>query len=69
MLAPLLSQEPSGGKLQHVRVAAGAVVGRHEVVANHKGEGERAAGLGLVLVAADRAEQQAQVVHARRPVR
>ena len=35
-LAALLRQEPPSGKLQHVRVAAGAVIGRHEVVANHK---------------------------------
>ena len=31
----LLRQEPPHGKLQHVRVAACAVIGGHEVVADH----------------------------------
>jgi hypothetical protein len=31
-----LRQEPAGGKLEHVSVAAGAVVGGHEVVADHE---------------------------------
>lgn len=33
-------------------------------MADHQGEGERAAGLDLILIGADRAEQQARVVHA-----
>jgi hypothetical protein len=45
-------------------MAAGAVVGGHELMADHQREGEHAAGLDLILIGADRAEQQAQVVHA-----
>src|SRR6185437_11788820 len=40
-----------------------AMVGGHEVMPDRQRERERAAGLNLVLVAADRAEQQAQVGH------
>ena len=35
-LAALLRHEPPRGKLQHVRVAARAVIGGHEVVADHE---------------------------------
>jgi MmgE/PrpD C-terminal domain len=45
-------------------MATGAVVGGHEVMADHQGEGEHAAGLDLILIGADRAGQQARVVHA-----
>src|SRR5215468_5495670 len=63
-LAVPLGQEPLRGKIEYVSVTAGAVVGGHEVVADHQREGEHAAGLDLLLVGTDRAEQQAQVVHA-----
>jgi len=52
----LLGQQPSRGEFQRVCVAAQAVIGGHEVVADRQGEGEDAAGFGLLLVAADRAE-------------
>ena len=31
-----LRQEPPGGKLQHISMAAGAVIGGQEVVADHE---------------------------------
>jgi hypothetical protein len=45
-------------------VAVRAVAGSHEMVPDRERERQRAAGLDFVLVAADRAEQQPQVVHA-----
>jgi hypothetical protein len=46
-----LGQQPVRGQRQHVFVAAVAVVGGHEVVADREREGEHAAGLRLVLIA------------------
>src|SRR5690348_4362077 len=54
----LLRQEPPRGKLQRFCVAARSVIGGHEVEADHQREGKDAAGLDLILVAADRSEQQ-----------
>src|ERR1700733_1103979 len=57
-------QQPACREIQDVGVAAGAMIGGHEVVADDEREREHAAGFGLVLAGRDRAEQQAQVVHA-----
>src|ERR1700684_2905009 len=57
-------QQPACREIQDVGVAAGAMIGGHEVVADDERERQHAAGFGLVLAGGDRAEQQAQVVHA-----
>src|SRR5450759_3360195 len=65
-LAPvtaLLGPEPSEGQLQHVRAAARAVIGGDGVAADQQREEEHAAGLDVVCVGAEGAEQRAQVAH------
>src|SRR5580704_182033 len=57
-------QQPACREIQDVGVAAGAMIGGHEVVADDERERQHAAGLGLLLAGGNRAEEQAQVVHA-----
>src|SRR6266496_1685266 len=60
----LRGPEVSEGQVQHVRAAARAVVGGDGVVADQQREEEQAAGLDIVRVGAEGAEQRAQAIHA-----
>src|SRR5919108_1912456 len=62
-LIALPGLEPPEGELQHLGAAARAVIGGDEVVADPQRENEHAAGLDLVFVVTERAEQRTQVVH------
>jgi hypothetical protein len=57
-------QEEAGRAGDDVIAGPGAVIGGEEVVADHQAEREHPAGLHLVRVGAENAEQLAQVVHA-----
>src|SRR5260221_10030585 len=61
----LRGPEVSEGQVQHVRAAARAVVGGDGVVADQQREEEQAAGLDIIGVGAEGAEQRAQAIHAR----
>src|SRR5262249_1587127 len=55
--------EPPQDHFHHVRAPAGAVIGGDEVVADPQRVEDHAAGLDLILVAAEGPKQRAQVIH------
>src|SRR5271155_4588344 len=62
--AALPRPEPPQGQLHYVRAAARAMIGGDEVAADPERVEDHAAGLDVVLVGAESAEQRAQVIHA-----